>query len=394
MSSVRDEIYALRDKMDQYILGQSKIVEQILISILSNGHILVEGLPGLAKTTAIKALSENMECDFGRIQFTPDLVGKDITGKEIAYKVEEETHYKFEPGPIFHNIVLADEINRAPSKTQNSLLEAMEERQVTVAGIGHKVPDLFMVMATQNPGIQKGTFPLPEAQMDRFLMLVEVLYPTEETEVDIMRMIRDKSSQKQRKKEKSGKSDKDRVLTPQKTIFDARAEIDEVVVPPYIERYIVDLVFSTRYPERYTYELKSYISVGVSPRGTLSMDRGCRTLAWLRGRKEVIIEDVQEMIYPILRHRIGMTERAAKHHVHADELIKDMLDLVPVPDPSDAKAEDSGKIDAEEQALEQVKKQERIAAEQAEAEQAAKEAQAAESAQNEDDEPSSEQAAE
>lgn len=393
MSSVRDEIYALRDKMDQYILGQSKIVEQILISILSNGHILVEGLPGLAKTTAIKALSDNMECEFGRIQFTPDLVGKDITGKELAYKVDEETHFKFDPGPIFNNIVLADEINRAPSKTQNSLLEAMEERQVTVSGVGHPVPDLFMVMATQNPGIQKGTFPLPEAQMDRFLMLVEVLYPTEETEVEIMRMIREKSSQKQRKKEEDGTAHQDRVITPQKTIFDARAEIDEVFVPPYIERYIVDLVFSTRYPERYTYELKSYISVGVSPRGSLSLDRGCRTLAWLRGKKEVTIEHVQEMIYPILRHRIGMSERAAKHTVHADELIKDMLDLVPVPDPSDATPEDKGKIDQEEKALEQVKAQERVAAEAAEQAEIQKEAQAAEQGEK-PEEPSADQAAE
>ena len=347
MSSVLDEIYALRGRMDTYILGQSQIVEQILISILSNGHILVEGLPGLAKTTAIKALSDNLECDFGRIQFTPDLIGRDITGGQVAYKVEDETRFKFEPGPIFNNVVLADEINRSPSKTQNSLLEAMEERQVTVNALAHKVPDLFMVMATQNPGIQKGTFPLPEAQMDRFLMLVEVLYPTEETEVEIIRMIREKSSQKQKAKDESGQTEKERIITPAKTIFDARAEIDEVKMPEHIERYIVDLVFSTRYPERYTYELKSYINVGVSPRGSLSLDRGARTLAWLRGKTEVEIEHVQEMIYPILRHRIGLSERAAKHKVHSDELIKDMLDLVPVPDPKDAKVEASDAVKQE-----------------------------------------------
>jgi MoxR-like ATPase len=334
--SVRNEINDLMTRVAKEIVGQSDIVQALIIGMLTNGNLLVEGLPGLAKTRAVRALASNLECDFSRIQFTPDITSPDITGREVYYKSqtngEEQGMFKFEPGPIFANLVLADEINRAPPKSQNAMLEAMEERQVTAAGKSHKMPDLFMVMATMNPSTQQGTFAMPEAQMDRFLMKVYVDYPKEEAEVEIIRLIRQEQSQKSRQKSDAQKK-AEKIKLPQQTIFDARSEIDIVTVPPEVERYIVDLIFATRYPARYTYELRSFIAPngGASPRASLALDRTSRTAAWLDGRDVVTVDDVQKMAFPVLRHRIIRGERAVEHRVTPDEIIGEMLELVPAP---------------------------------------------------------------
>lgn len=327
--SVRDAIIELKQNVMKEIIGQEEIVQALILGILADGNLLVEGLPGLAKTRAIKALSNNIEGTFSRIQFTPDLVQKDITGRETLYMTEGgQEARQFVKGPIFANVVLADEINRAPSKTQNALLEAMEERQVTVDAVSHKVPDLFMVMATQNPAGQHGTFPLPEAQMDRFLMHVSVDYPDEEAEAQIIRLIRGEARQDKKKKDKAKEEKK---VTSQATIFAARAEIDDVTVPEEIEKYMVDLIFATRYPQRYTYELKSFILVGASPRGSLALDKCSRVRAWLEGRKAVTKEDVQAMIGPVLRHRLIRGERAVEHRITTDDIVEEVLELVPEP---------------------------------------------------------------
>lgn len=328
--AVHDDIKTLLTNMRKEVVGQEEITERLILGLLANGNLLVEGLPGLAKTRSIKALSNNIEGTYGRIQFTPDLVSSDITGKEVLYKDEEtgKTSFKFAPGPVFNNIVLADEINRAPSKTQNALLEAMEERQVTVAAVPHKVPDLFLVMATQNPSSQEGTFPLPEAQMDRFLMHLSVDYPDEESEIKIIRMVRGETSQESRKK--GDKKPEEKKLTSQDTIFAARAEIDKVEVPPHVERYIVDIIFTTRYPQRCSFELKSYLREGASPRGSLALDRCARAYAWLKGRDVVEPDDVRAIVHSVLRHRIGLSDRAREREVLSDELIDDILDYVKV----------------------------------------------------------------
>jgi MoxR-like ATPase len=325
----------MRDSMAKDIVGQEKILETLLIGMLSNGNLLVEGLPGLAKTRAIKSLSNHVEGTFARIQFTPDITSADIVGRQVYYKAENSKEgeeggvYKFNKGPIFNNVVLADEVNRAPPRSQNAILEAMEERQVTALGESHKVPDLFMVMATMNPAGQEGTFPMPEAQMDRFLMHVTVTYPNEEAEAGIIRLVRKEMSQNYRKQDDKKKTE--RPKTKQETIFAARGEIDLVTVPEYVEKYMVDLVFATRYPQRYTYELKSFIRVGVSPRGSLALDRCCRTHAWLMGRDAVAIEDVHAMIKSCFRHRIIRGERALEHKISPDDCVDEVLELVKMP---------------------------------------------------------------
>ncbi len=331
--SAQDEIVDLKNRVSQEIVGQSDIVERLIIGLLANGHLLVEGLPGLAKTRAIKALSKNMEGSFRRIQFTPDLISPDITGQEVIYTENGQNAFRFVKGPIFANIVLADEVNRAPSKTQNALLEAMEERQVTVAGVGHKMPDLFLVMATQNPSDQAGTYPLPEAQMDRFLMHVRVDYPNEEAEGDIIRLIRAEESAANAAKRTGAKkaAEVERKLTSQQSIFDARAEINDIAVPPNVEKYIVDLVFATRYPQRYSFELRSLIRTGVSPRGSLALDRCARAWAWLRGRDVVTIDDVRTVAKGVLTHRIIIGKRAKEHGLRSDDVVDAVLDSVKAP---------------------------------------------------------------
>ena len=328
--TVLPELQNLKKNVMKSIIGQEEIVDHLIVSILCNGNLLIEGLPGMAKTRAIKSLSTYVDCDFNRIQFTPDLTARDITGQEVLYTHEDGSHsYKFEKGPIFANLVLADEVNRAPAKAQSCLLEAMEERQVTVAAVSHKLPKLFMVMATMNPVEQQGTNPLAEAQLDRFMMHAYVDYPDEEAEVEVLRLVRaeEKTDVGNKKKDKP-----EIKKMPQETIFMARSEIDEITISPQMERYIVDLVFATRYPERYSYQLKSCIKCGVSPRGSLALDRAVRAHAWFSGRKEVTQADIKAMIYSCLRHRLPISDDAKKDNVTAEVVIDEIMKEVKIKD--------------------------------------------------------------
>ncbi|MDA7949280.1 MAG: MoxR family ATPase [Hyphomicrobiaceae bacterium] len=323
--TVYDQILDLKARMQRSIIGQEEVVERLIIGLLADGNLLVEGLPGLAKTRAIKSLAANLAADFSRIQFTPDLLPADVTGTEIYYSAGGKGQFRFQPGPIFGNIILADEINRAPAKVQAALLEAMEERQVTVAGTTHKMPDLFMVMATQNPIEQEGTYPLPEAQMDRFLMHVMIGYGTEEAEGQIIRLVRGESS--------PVKSTKKKKETPvsQKAIFDARKEIAKIHSTEAIETYIVDLVFATRFPERYSDELAGWIEVGASPRGAIGLDKCARVHAWLRGNDYVSPDDIRAIVHNVLRHRLIPSYEANADGITPDHIIKEIVAKVAVP---------------------------------------------------------------
>jgi MoxR-like ATPase len=329
--NAREQITELKGLMSNSIIGQEYIVERLLIALLANGNILVEGLPGLAKTRAVKSLAEYMDADFSRIQFTPDLLPSDITGSEVYHSVDGSGEFRFEVGPIFANIVLADEINRAPAKVQAALLEAMEERQVTVAKKTHKMPDLFMVMATQNPIEQEGTYPLPEAQMDRFIMHTYIDYPDEESEVKIIRLVRNETRQS-RKSDDTSKTTPDTKDEPisQQAVFDARAEIDNIHVSESIEKYIVGLISATRYPDKYRDELKKWIQVGASPRGGIGLDKCSRVHAWLNGRDHVTPDDVRAIVHDVLRHRIMLSYEANADGMSANQVITEIVKLVAV----------------------------------------------------------------
>ena len=322
--SAHDSILELKERMGQSIIGQEEIIERLILGLLCNGNLLVEGLPGLAKTRAVKSLAKNLESEFSRIQFTPDLLPSDVTGTEVYHQAGGQAEFRFEAGPIFANIVLADEINRAPAKVQAALLEAMEERQVTVAGTTHKLPPLFMVMATQNPVEQEGTYPLPEAQMDRFLMHVYIDYPDEASEVEIIRLVRDES------KQSHGPDVEGPAPIPQQVVFDARAEIDQIHISDAIDKYIVDLVFATRYPERYNEELRKWIQVGASPRGGLALDKSSRAYAWLGGRDHVTPDDVRAVVHDCLRHRLMLGYEANAEGVSTNQVIDEVVKLVAV----------------------------------------------------------------
>ncbi|MEL6204762.1 MAG: MoxR family ATPase [Pseudomonadota bacterium] len=325
-TSTRGQIEDLRDRMGKAIIGQRGVIERLLIGLLANGNLLVEGLPGLAKTRAIKALAKNLDCDFSRVQFTPDLLPADVTGTEVYYQTESGSEFRFDPGPIFANIVLADEINRAPAKVQAALLEAMEERQVTVAGKTHKMPPLFMVMATQNPVEQEGTYPLPEAQMDRFLMHVLINYPPVEDEVEVIRLVRDE--------EIAAGAGGDRPRPepiPQDVVFSARREIGAIHVAPAMERYMADLVDATRHRNGYGDDLKRWIEVGASPRASLALDKCGRTHAWLKGRDYVDPEDVRAIAPDVLRHRLMLTYEAQGDGVSADGVVGEVIAQVALP---------------------------------------------------------------
>ncbi|GAB5377356.1 MAG: AAA family ATPase [Acuticoccus sp.] len=332
-SGARTEIDALRTRMGEAIIGQRDVIERLLIGLLANGNLLVEGLPGLAKTRAIKALAKNMECDFSRIQFTPDLLPSDVTGTEVYYQAETGSEFRFEPGPIFANIVLADEINRAPAKVQAALLEAMEERQVTVAGTTHTMPPLFMVMATQNPIEQEGTYPLPEAQMDRFLMHVNITYPPVEDEVEVIRLVRGEEAAAQALAGAQGRADGGGrpAPIPQEAVFQARREIAALHVSPEMERYMADLVNATRIPAEFGDDLKRWIEVGASPRASLALDRCGRTHAWLAGRDYVDPEDVRAIVPDVMRHRLKLTYEAQGEGVSADAVTAEVVRQVALP---------------------------------------------------------------
>jgi len=295
----REAIQQIAAAMNAAIIGQQTVVERLLIACLADGHVLMEGPPGVAKTRSIKTLGTLVESEFRRVQFTPDLLPSDVTGSEI-YR-EHSARFEFQAGPIFGNLVLADEINRAPAKVQAALLEAMEERHVTVAGTTHALPPLFLVLATQNPIEQEGTYPLPEAQMDRFLLYVDVSYPPPEEEAAIMRLVRE---------EKAGRAAPGAPRVAQQLVFAAREEVAAVHVGAAAERYIVDLVLGTREPARHGGELARWIRLGASPRGTLALDAAARARAWLHARDFVTPEDIRAVAPACLAHRVHLSYEA------------------------------------------------------------------------------------
>jgi len=318
---VQAEIQALRRRIGQQILGQQALIERLLIALLADGHLLVEGAPGLAKTSAIKALAAGIEADFHRIQFTPDLLPADLTGSEI-YRPADGS-FRFDRGPIFHNLLLADEVNRAPAKVQSALLEAMGERQVTVGRETFALPALFLVMATQNPIEQEGTYPLPEAQLDRFLMHVRVGYPDLTTEKAILTLARDVAL------DGAGPASSRRVS--QAHIFEARRRVLQLYMAPELEDYIVHLVIATREPARYSIALEGWLRFGASPRATLALDRCARARAWLDGRDFVTPEDVQTVAPDCLRHRLLLDYEAEADGRGVEGFIEALLSRVPVP---------------------------------------------------------------
>lgn len=303
--------------MNAAVIGQETVVERLLIAILADGHVLMEGLPGVAKTRSIKTMGKLVDSEFRRVQFTPDLLPSDVTGSEI-YR-EQSGSFDFQPGPIFGNLVLADEINRAPAKVQAALLEAMEERQITVAGKTHQLPKLFLVLATQNPIEQEGTYPLPEAQMDRFLLYVNVPYPPAENEGAILRLVRG---------EKTGAESEPPPPIAQDVIFEARQEIAGIHVADAAEQYIVDLVIGTREPERHGGDLAKWIRLGASPRGTLALDAAARAHAWLNGQDFVSPENIRAVAPACLAHRIHLSYEAEAAGKTRTEVIEALLGSV------------------------------------------------------------------
>lgn len=322
-SDAHKAFLALSDAANTLIIGQQTLMERLLIALLSNGHLLVEGAPGLAKTTAIKVIADRIEGDFHRIQFTPDLLPADLTGTEI-YRPQEGS-FEFQQGPIFHNLILADEVNRAPAKVQSALLEAMGEHQVTVGRVTYRLPQLFLVMATQNPIEQEGTYPLPEAQLDRFLMHVSIGYPNAESEQAILDLARG-----QAREELTHRGDAP-VLVTQAQVFAAQEAVLDMHMAPALEQYIVQLVLATRDPGSWDPELERMVSFGASPRATIGLDRCARARAWLDGRDFVSPDDIHAMIHDVFRHRVLLSYEAEADGVTVDDLVNRLLDLVPVP---------------------------------------------------------------
>jgi len=320
MSTIKEKFIELQNYMNTQIIGQKELVQKLLLALLSDGHLLVEGLPGLAKTKAVKVLSGTIDSGFQRIQFTPDLLPSDITGSDV-YRPEINS-FSFKKGPIFNNLILADEINRAPAKVQSALLEAMGERQVTVGNETYRLPDLFMVMATQNPIEQEGTYNLPEAQLDRFLMYVKIAYPDVESERLILKLV-----QGEEKKIQVPKFDK----IKQDEIFEARREVLDTYMSPELEEYLVQFVMATRHPEAYGDDVAKLLQYGVSPRGTIALDLVSRAAAWLAGRDYVVPKDIQNAIPDVLRHRIILSFEAKSARLTPDDVLNKLLERVPLP---------------------------------------------------------------
>ena len=316
--SQQQKILQLRDFLNGQIVGQPHLIDRLIIALLADGHLLVEGAPGLAKTKAIKTLSEGISGDFHRIQFTPDLLPADITGSDI-YRPEDGS-FQFQPGPIFHNLVLADEINRAPAKVQSALLEAMAERQISVGRSTYALPRLFMVMATQNPIEQEGTYPLPEAQMDRFLMHVNVGYPAADAEREILRLARSEALNTETPKVEK---------VTEEALLEARKEVLSVHMAEPVEEYIVQLILASRNPAQYGEQLGSWLDYGASPRATISLDRCARANAWLNGRDYVSPDDVRSVAHDVLRHRLILSFEAEASGVTPDKVIDTLIANVP-----------------------------------------------------------------
>lgn len=309
-----DTFAQLQQYLNSQVIGQNELVKQLLVALLADGHILVEGPPGLAKTRAVKVLADCIEGDFHRVQFTPDLLPADLTGTDIFRP--ETGEFTFQAGPIFNSLILADEINRAPAKVQAAMLEAMAEKQITVGRESYKLPDLFLVMATQNPIEQEGTYPLPEAQLDRFLLHLEVDYPNAESELDILRLNRG---------EAQGHLASQPVKLSQQTIFDARQAALSIHMAENVEQYIIRLIMATRQPSQYNPLLAEWLQMGVSPRATIALDRCARAHAWLAGRDFVSPEDVQAMAFPVLRHRLLLSYQAQAEGVTPNRIIAELL---------------------------------------------------------------------
>ena len=322
LSETQAAFARLRKELERCIIGQHTLVEHLLVALLADGHLLVEGAPGLAKTTAIKELAKRIEGDFHRLQFTPDLLPGDLTGTEV-YRPQTGA-FEFQRGPIFHNLVLADEINRAPAKVQSALLEAMGERQITVGQVTYNLPRLFLVMATQNPIEHEGTYPLPEAQLDRFLMHVRIGYPDAGSEKQILALARE-----QARRHDHGQAE-GTVLLTQEQIFAAQDEVLELHMAPAVEEYLVQLLLASRNPSSYGEDLARWISYGASPRGTIALDRCARANAWMAGRDYVSPADIQAVAYDTLRHRILLSFEAEAEGITPDEVIRELIQRVPV----------------------------------------------------------------
>jgi MoxR-like ATPase len=316
-------IQRLEEHVSRQVIGQRLLVNRLLIALLCDGHLLAEGAPGLAKTRAIKVLASGLEADFHRVQFTPDLLPADLTGTEV-YRPHDGS-FRFQPGPLFHNLILADEINRAPAKVQSALLEAMGERQITVGSETYTLPELFLVMATQNPIEQEGTYPLPEAQLDRFLMYLRIGYPDADAEHEILALNREEARSAERQPRRAA------TPVPQPAILDARREVLDLYLADNLERYIVELVLATRTPARYGDDLVRAIQYGASPRATIALDRCARAHAWLAGRDYVAPEDVQAIAHDVLRHRVLLTFEAEADGMSRDALVSTLHQRVALP---------------------------------------------------------------
>ena len=322
MNSLQQQISQLIEQVGHSVVGQSHVIRALVIGLLTNSHVLLEGLPGTAKTRSVKALAEALNTSFGRIQFTPDLLPSDVTGTEMYQERDGAHQLRFQPGPIFNSIVLADEVNRAPAKVQAALLEAMAEGTVTVGDKSHRLPELFMVLATQNPIEQEGTYPLPEAQMDRFALKVSVAYPDDEAELAIIRLVR---------AEERGTREQNEGLAPlsPELILQARSELSAMTVSPLVEHYIIALVMATRHPDRYPATgLPQWIAVGASPRASIALDKCARAYAWLQGRNHVLPDDVRAMVPSVLGHRFTLSYDALADGVDHQQVVMTLLDHV------------------------------------------------------------------
>ncbi|MYZ45636.1 AAA family ATPase [Schauerella aestuarii] len=320
--SDRESILKLEQVITQSVLGQGVVVRQVVMGLLADGHVLLESLPGLAKTRTVKALARHMTAEMSRIQFTPDLLPSDITGAEVLKQHAGVNEIVFQRGPLFGNIILADEINRAPAKVQAALLEAMEERQITVAGVSHPMPSLYMVLATQNPIEQEGTYALPEAQMDRFLMKIVLDYPDAASEAQVLSLLR---------QEARNVVAEDDFKVTQEALFDCRRAIASIHVSDLLDTYVVDLANATRRPSDYDKDLARWIDVGSSPRGAIALDRVARTHAFLSGADFVSPDNVRAVIHPVLRHRLHLTYDAMVDGVGPDQVIDRLIDVVAIP---------------------------------------------------------------